>query len=87
VILSIFLIGALSKISLREKFDAHMPDFSTSCCLIPPMRVIDAGDQSKVSRSTVEGSPIGASKCCMHNEVPQLVRGVGILTDAYEKRL
>jgi hypothetical protein len=47
------------------------------------MAPIDAGDQSKVSRSTVEGSLIGDSKCCMHNGVPRFVRGVGILTEAY----
>jgi len=41
----------------------------------------------KLSRSTVEGSLIGDSKCCMHNGVSRFVRGVGILTEAYEKRL
>jgi hypothetical protein len=48
-----------------EKFDARVPDFSTSCCLIPLMRptpAIDAGDQSKVSRSTVERLLISDSK-------------------------
>jgi hypothetical protein len=64
-----------------------MSDFFISYCLIPSMRVINAGDQFKVSRSTVEGSLINDLKCYMHNKVPRFVQGVDILTEAYEKRL
>jgi len=43
-----------------RKFDARMLDFSTSCCLIPPMHPTQPSTQAislKLSRSTVEGSP------------------------------